>query len=88
MDGCKEANKSVRDVVMLKEMYDVKDWLTPAMQQLHNHSNPHIFRFIRGSNGHCQMFYKHWNHEEWEPSAQPGLQLLKVIKKCIVLITD
>ena len=43
--GCKEANKNVREVFVLKEMYDVKGWLLPVTDELHNHSNPHIFRF-------------------------------------------
>ena len=43
--GCKAANQNVHNVFELKEMYDVKGWLLPVTQELHNHSNPHIFRF-------------------------------------------
>uniref|UniRef100_A0A1X7V7C9 DUF7869 domain-containing protein n=1 Tax=Amphimedon queenslandica TaxID=400682 RepID=A0A1X7V7C9_AMPQE len=42
--GCKEANKNVRDVFILREIYVVKGWFLPVTDELWNHSNPHIIR--------------------------------------------
>lgn len=75
MDGCRESNRNVRETVLLPEMFDVKAWMNPIMEKVHN---PHIFRFARGSDGHSEMTYKHWNHDPWEPCEGPGLKLLKV----------
>ena len=30
-------------IYVLKQIYDVKGWLVPATEELHNHSNPHVF---------------------------------------------
>ena len=46
VSGCKIANTSIQDVYVLKQIYDVKGWLLPATEELHNHSNPHVFRYI------------------------------------------
>jgi len=59
-------------------MYDVKSWLKPHMEQLHNHSHPHIFRFRKASDGCCYMQYKQWRHSEWEPPSHHGIKILKV----------
>ncbi len=78
MDGCRQANKNVHNTVVLGEMFDVKTWMSPVMEGVHNHSNPHIFKFVRDSRGRCRMYYKHWNHDPWEPPSGEGLILLKV----------
>ncbi|KAL5514930.1 hypothetical protein EMCRGX_G000014 [Ephydatia muelleri] len=78
LDGCKQANKMVQEAVPLSQMMDVKTWLLPHTEELHNHSNPHIFKFYRNADGHAEMKYKHWTQDSWEPSGnQPGLKLLK-----------
>ena len=43
--GCKEVNQTVHDVFVLDSMYDVKSWILPVANQLHDHSYPHIFRY-------------------------------------------
>ena len=85
LDGCKQANKMVQEAVPLSQMMDVKTWLLPHTEELHNHSNPHIFKFYRNADGHAEMKYKHWTQDSWEPSGnQPGLKLLKVTKCSII----
>jgi hypothetical protein len=78
LQGCKECNKSVKICSIIKEVMDVKAWLLPSTEQLHNHSHPHIFKFYKPTNGSTEMKYKSWNHDEWLPEQQLGLQLLKV----------
>ena len=77
LDGLRNANKGSRSC-LFSEMFDAKAWLQPHMEQLHNHTNPHIFRFIKGRDGHCYMQWKHWNHNQWEPKEGLGISLLKV----------
>lgn len=62
----------------LEKMYDVKAWLSPMMDDLHNHTQPHIFLFTRGEDGICYMKSKHWDHSIWLPQDSPGHVLLKV----------
>ena len=83
LNGCSEANQRVKKCTILTEMYNIKGWLDEFGAGIHNHSNPHIFKFVKDENGTCRMFYKHWRHSEWEPTAKPGLVLLKVRLKYI-----
>ena len=78
MEGCKQANYNVRSLSLLPKMFNVKGWLSPFIEPITGHSNPHIFRFVRGSDGHSQMYYKQWNGDRWEPSDGVGEVLLKV----------
>ena len=77
LDGLQNANRGSRSC-LLSEMFDAKAWLQPHMEQLHNHTNPHIFRFVKGRDGCCYMQWKHWNHNQWEPKEGLGISLLKV----------
>ena len=77
--GCKESNKLVKEAIPLKMLMDIKSWLLPHTEELHNHSNPHIFLFYRNRDGHAEMKYKRWTNDNWEPrSENPGLKLIKV----------
>ena len=79
LQGCRECNKGVKICSIIKEVMDVKAWLLPCTEQLHNHSHPHIFKFYKCKNGSTEMKYKRWNHDEWLPDRQLGLKLLKVV---------
>jgi hypothetical protein len=77
ISGCKQANRLVQDVIVLHNLFDVKSWLLPNTEELHNHSHPHIFRFTRCENAvDVQMHYKMWAKDPWEPGLQ-GIVLLK-----------
>ena len=78
VNGCKEANRNVKDAKLLPQMFDTKEWLKPCMLHLNKHSNPHIFRLVCSADGHCSMYYKQWHHDEWWPRDGPGVHLLKV----------
>ena len=76
--GCRDANKAMRDTILLPRIYDVKAWLDPILNKLHNHSHPHIFKFVRDSEGISRMLYKNWNHDHWLPEDSLGISLLQV----------
>lgn len=57
---------------------DIKAWMQPQMNDIHNHTNQHVVCFVKGSDNYCYMQYKHWNHNQWEPQVSPGIQLLQV----------
>lgn len=78
LHGCCEANQHIKKSTILEQMYNVKDWLQGSAIPIHNHSNPHIFKFVMDEHGSSRMFYKHWNHSQWEPAGEAGLLLLKV----------
>lgn len=62
-------------VEFVKHVYDVKSWLTPSIEELHGHTQPHCFKFFLSSEGHAVMHFKNWSHDAW--SREP-LLLLKV----------
>jgi len=86
LEGLKEANSNSNACVISK-LVDVKAWMQPQMNEIHNHTNPHVFRFVKGSDSRCYMQYKHWNHNEWEPQDSPGIQLLKCVLGVLVAPT-
>ena len=70
--------KDVPKADLVQFVYDIKAWIQPHLLDLHNHSHPHIFRFVRGLSGSPVMFYKDWcDSKEWQPSSE-GIQLFKV----------
>ena len=64
-------------VSTLQYVYDIRKWLTPAINDIHNHTTPHIFRFRRNVDGRGEMHYKHWSSDDWRPKDS-GLLILKV----------
>lgn len=80
LQGCKESNRSVKVCKIIQNIRDVKGWLLPNTEQLHNHSHPHIFKFVKGAQDTAEMYYKRWNEDSWEPVEHQGLKLLKVCK--------
>ena len=75
--ACKAANHGTRQTKPLEYVVDFKSWLSPQIEEIHGHTNPHVFLFKKdGTSGKCKMYYKNWSHEQWQPHE--GLQLLKV----------
>lgn len=62
-------------VELLKYVYDVRAWLTPSIEDLHGHTQPHCFKFTLNANGHAEMFYKNRSGDGW---SKDGVLLLKV----------
>lgn len=79
MDQCvRESNRNVKHVEQLEYVFDIREWIAPHLEEIHYHTQPHIFLFKKNaSTGRAEMFYKQWSHDMWEPSDS-GLQLLKV----------
>lgn len=64
-------------VSTLQYVYDIRKWLTPAIDDIQYHTTPHIFRFKRNADGRGEMHYKHWSSDDWRPKDS-GLLILKV----------
>ena len=42
---------------LIEYMHDVKKWITPHLNDLHGHRDPHCFKFVCNENGKCLMFF-------------------------------
>lgn len=73
------SNRTVAAASTLHYVYDIRRWIEPCLEEIHKHTNPHVFLFRRNRDGKGVMFYKHWSADEWCPAE--GLVLLKV---CLV----
>ena len=51
---------------LLDVVYNIKEWLAPHAEQLHDHTQPKCFKFVRNAAGKCQMFYRNYSHMPWE----------------------
>ena len=51
---------------LLDVVYDIKEWLAPHAEQLHDHTQPKCFKCVRNSSGKCEMFYRNYSHMQWE----------------------
>ena len=47
-------------------VYNIQEWLAPHAEQLHDHTQPKCFKFIRNAAGKCEMFYRNYSHMPWE----------------------
>ena len=63
-------------VVLIESLFDLKEWLSPCIEDLHGHSRPLCFRFTTNATGSVLMYYRQWSGVAWEP--ENGLCLLKV----------
>ena len=89
LQACNNSTEKMKQTVYLKRVYNVKDWLKPFINPLHNHSNPHIFRFRLNKEHKVEMHYKQWHYTPWLPNEK-GITLLKVksilFYHCLVII--
>ena len=51
---------------MLDAVYNIKEWLVRYPEQLHDHTQPKCFKFIRNASGKCGMLYQNYSHILWE----------------------
>lgn len=72
----KASNQSVRATFTPTHVFDIKNWISPHLDEIHGHTAPHVFRFRLNQSKKAEMHYKHWSHEEWAP--QGGFIPLKV----------
>lgn len=78
----KASNLAVTGVQVLKYPFGIREWISPHLDQIRYHTEPHIFGFAKNRKGQSVMFYKVWSHDNWEPSND-GLVLLKVLTKLL-----
>lgn len=73
------SNHEIVGVKEIKQIRDIKAWLTTVMNTPEKHSNPHNFLFRRNLQGKAQMYYRNWSSDAWLPDTpNPGLILLRV----------
>ncbi|XP_068752651.1 uncharacterized protein [Montipora capricornis] len=67
---------------LLDMVFDVKEWFSPHANELHSHTHPKCFKFVRNEGGSCVMFYRNYSHMKWEgpqqllksiPTSKPNL---------------
>jgi len=51
---------------LLDAVYDIKEWLQSHAEQLHDHTQPKCFKFVRNVSGKCEMSYRNYSHMPWE----------------------
>ena len=68
--------------VVLDGVWDFKEWLTPHMANIEQHSWYHVYRFTRNTNGAAVLHYKVYSTDAWLPNKDgvllDGEQLLMV----------
>ncbi|XP_068734106.1 uncharacterized protein [Montipora capricornis] len=55
---------------LLDIVFDVKEWFSPHENELHSHTHPKCFKFVRNEGGSCVMFYRNYSHMKWEGPQQ------------------
>ena len=64
MEDCLSSIKAL--AFLLNVVYDIKEWLSPHAEEIHDHTQPKSFKFVRNSSGKCEMFYRNYSHLSWE----------------------
>ena len=81
-----EAMKSCLEIIkaftfLLDVVYNIKEWLSPHADELHAHTQPKSFKFVRDEQGHCIMYYRNYSHMKWE-----GPQRLLKVHVCYTVL--
>ena len=58
IQATKASNHSVIGVQVLKYVFDISKWISPHLDQITYHTEPHIFRFAKNERGQSVMFCK------------------------------
>jgi len=54
------------NVRVVQHVFDIKAWLLPQVDELHGHSTPHCFKFIKKSGFEDVLMYsKLWSSDAW-----------------------
>ena len=61
-------------VIIMKDLYNVKEWLKDSINDIHGHSEPLCFKFELDSDNKSQLFTARWSDGTWKNHGQ----LLKV----------
>ena len=79
MKSCLEIIKAFP--FLLDVVYNIKEWLSPHAEELHAHTQPKSFKFVRDEQGHCIMYYRNYSHMKWE-----GPQRLLKVHACYTVL--
>ena len=67
------------ETMILKHLFDIKSWIEPASEGLHNIIYPHCFEIFLGEDEIVKLKYKQWSRDpEWLPEKSDGINVLKV----------
>lgn len=71
----KSFNKGVTTAERLQPIYSSKEWLGPCLEDISQHSRPHVFRITKGLDGRALISTKMWSSSpEWiSPCGSPHL---------------
>ena len=72
-----ESNHNSKLASTLTDVFDIRKWLNPFLEEIHRHTVPHVFLFKKNADGKAEMYFKNWAKDPWQPSEK-GLMLLKV----------
>jgi hypothetical protein len=70
----KEAYTPSPQVTTITDVFDIKSWIAPHLNEIHGHTTPLCFKFVL-VNEMATMFYRHWSTDPW---CDKGVILLKV----------
>lgn len=60
-------------------VYAVREWLLPHIQQLHGLNNFHSFVIVQNPEGKAVLHFKPWCISQWEGEAYEPVELLRTI---------
>lgn len=61
----------------MEEMYDIKAWIVPHLNEFHGHSQPHCFKFVLNQDGKAVMYFRNWTSDPW-CTEEEAMVVLKV----------
>ena len=61
----------------MEEMYNIKSWILPHINELHGHSQPHCFKFVLNYEDKAVMYFRNWTSDPW-CSEEEAMVVLKV----------
>jgi len=76
-EAAKACHANVTHASSIEYIFDIKEWISPHLDKIKYHTEPHVFCFKKNPSGKAAMFYKKRSHCEWEPDND-GCILLKV----------
>ena len=66
----------------MRGIFDIKGWMDPIREPLHNIIYPHCFKLFKAEDGSVQMQYRNWCGDDWLPVTADGkpdsIMVLKV----------
>lgn len=72
---------------LIDVMFDIKSWISPHLNELHGHRDPHCFKFVLNKDNKSIRYFWNWSTDLWCPEDR-AIVILKVctfICKCIKL---